>query len=217
MPADTTADRRIAWLSRGGGAFLRTLGATWRFRAINDEPFRALRAAKKPFIFILWHGQLLPLLYRHRREGVAVLISEHGDGEIIARIAMSLGYETVRGSSSRGAARALLGLARAVEEGHDLAITPDGPRGPAKSFAPGALVIAQRTGVPLIAATASVTSAWRLNSWDRFIIPRPFARITVSYSDPVYVQAKDAREAASDGEVERARGVLIAAEERAHG
>ena len=217
MPVSATPDRRIAWLARGGGAFLRTLGATWRFRAINDAPFRALRVAKKPFIFILWHGQLLPLLYRHRREGVAVLISEHGDGEIIARIAMGLGYETVRGSSSRGAARALLGLARAVEEGHDLAITPDGPRGPAKSFAPGALVVAQRTGVPLIAATASVTSAWRLNSWDGFIIPRPFARITVSYSDPVYVQAKNARDAASDVEVERARRVMIAAEERAHG
>src|SRR4051812_5047988 len=93
MPAD--ADRRIAWLSRGGGAFLRALGATWRFRAINEGPLKALRAAKKPFIFVLWHGQLLPLLYRHQREGVAVLISEHGDGEIIARIAMDLGYETV--------------------------------------------------------------------------------------------------------------------------
>ena len=217
MAADAPADRRIAWLSRGGGAFVRALGATWRFRAINDAPFRALRDAKQPFIFILWHGQLLPLLFRHRREGVAVLISEHGDGEIIARIAMGLGYQTVRGSSSRGAARALLGLARAVEEGHDLAITPDGPRGPAKSFAPGALVVAQRTGVPVVAATASVTSAWRLNSWDGFIIPRPFARITVSYSDPIYVHAKDAREAASDAEVERARRLMIAAEEQAHG
>jgi lysophospholipid acyltransferase (LPLAT)-like uncharacterized protein len=217
VAADATADRRIAWLARGGGAFLRALGATWRFHAINDGPLRALRAAKKPFIFMLWHGQLLPLLYRHRGEGVAVLISEHGDGEIIARIAMGLGYQTVRGSSSRGAARALLGLARAVEGGHDLAITPDGPRGPAKSFAPGALVVAQRTGVPLIAVSASVTSAWRLNSWDGFIIPRPFARITVSYSEPLYVQAKNAREAASDSAVERARRVLMATEERAHG
>jgi lysophospholipid acyltransferase (LPLAT)-like uncharacterized protein len=216
MPADAP-DRRIAWLSRAGGAFLRTLGTTWRYRVVNDAPLRAMRAAKKPFIFVLWHGQLLPLLFRHQREGVAILISEHGDGEIIARIAMGLGYATVRGSSSRGAARALLSLARTIEAGHDLAITPDGPRGPAKSVAPGALIVAQRTGVPLIAVAASVKSAWRLNSWDGFLIPRPFARIDVAYSDPVYIEAKDARDAAREEEMERVRAVINAAEERARG
>lgn len=217
MPADASVDRRIAWLSRAGGAFLRTLGATWRFRALNDGPLKALRAAKKPFIFMLWHGQLLPLLYYHRNEGVGILISEHGDGEIIARVAKQFGLDTVRGSTSRGAARALLGLARAIHEGHDIAITPDGPRGPAKSFAPGSLIVAQRTGAPLIAATIAVESAWRLNSWDKFVIPRPFARITVSYSDPLYVDAKDARDATRDEEVERARQLLVDAEARAHG
>ncbi|HEY9228528.1 MAG TPA: lysophospholipid acyltransferase family protein [Gemmatimonadaceae bacterium] len=217
MPAEQANDRRIRWLSRVGGAFLRALASTWRMRVSYDDGVRRMRAERKPIIFVLWHGQLLPLLYQHRGEGVAVLISEHGDGEIIARIALGFGFNTVRGSTSRGAARALLGLASVVTEGHDLAITPDGPRGPAKTVAPGALVVAQRTGAPVIAAAVSVQSAWRLGSWDRFMIPRPFARVNVAYSDPVYVNANGAREAASPDEMERVRLAIEAAEQRAHG
>src|SRR5213075_3093746 len=138
MAVDARAERRVEWLSRLGVLLVRLLGWTWRVHVSHDEDVRRLRAEGNPIIFMLWHGQLLPLLYQHRNERVVVLISEHGDGEIIARIAMRLGYETVRGSTSRGAARALLGAARVVEEGRDLAITPDGPRGPARSLAPGA-------------------------------------------------------------------------------
>ena len=126
MANDRRQERRIAWITRLGVFLLRILGWTWRIRVSHDEEVRRLRAAKQPIIFALWHGQLLPLVYHHRNEGVAVLISEHADGEIIARIATSLGFNTVRGSSSRGAARALLGLARVLGEGHDVAITPDG-------------------------------------------------------------------------------------------
>ncbi|HTE47142.1 MAG TPA: DUF374 domain-containing protein, partial [Gemmatimonadaceae bacterium] len=129
------------------------------------------------------------------------------------RIATSLGYRTVRGSTSRGAARALLGLARVINEGADLAITPDGPRGPAKSYAPGALVIAQRTNAPIIAVAVAATSAWRLGTWDRFLIPRPFARVEIAYSDAVYVEASDARHAAE--QVDRARDAMALAERRA--
>lgn len=219
--AETTAHprrhaRRIAWLVRAGVWLVRILGSTWRIRVTNDDGVRRLRAARQPIIFTLWHGELLPLLYHHRREQVAVLISEHGDGEIIARIAERLGYRTVRGSTSRGAARAILELARVLGDGHDLAITPDGPRGPAKSFARGALVVAQRTGAPMIGAAVAVSSAWRLRSWDRFMIPRPFARITIAYSDAARVEAKrgsSAREAVE--EVDRMRGAMAAAEARA--
>ena len=101
-------------------------------------------------IYSLWHGHLLPLLYHHRDQGVVVLISEHGDGEIIARIATNLGYRTVRGSTSRGAARALARRWRASSmRVGTLAVTPDGPRGPAKSFAPGVAIVAQRTRAPV--------------------------------------------------------------------
>ena len=217
MQGDHTHDRRITWLSRAGAGFIRALAATWRIRVENAEGFQSLRAQKKPIIFVLWHGQMLPLLFQHRDEGVVVLISEHGDGEIIARIATGFGFGTVRGSTSRGAARALIGLSRMIDEGRDLAITPDGPRGPAKTFAPGPLIVAQRTGAPIVAAAASSNSAWRLGSWDRFMIPRPFARVTVAYSDPVYIKDDDARVAASDEEADRMRLLLESAEQRAHG
>jgi lysophospholipid acyltransferase (LPLAT)-like uncharacterized protein len=180
----------------------------------HDDDVRRLRAAKTPIVFVIWHGQLLPLLYQHRDERVAVLISEHADGEIIARIATRLGYQTVRGSTSRGAARALLGLARVVGEGNDLAITPDGPRGPAKSLAPGAVIVAHRTGAPLIAAAVSVSRAWRLRSWDQFVIPKPFARLHFAYSSPTTVTVGQGRGAA--GETDRMREAFDLAERRAN-
>jgi lysophospholipid acyltransferase (LPLAT)-like uncharacterized protein len=218
VPADGGSDAgRATWIARAGTGFARALASTWRVRVSNAEGFRRVRAAGKPVIFVLWHGQMLPLLYQHRDEGVAVLISEHGDGEIIARIATGLGYETIRGSTSRSAARALLGLARVLNEGRDLAITPDGPRGPARSFAPGPLIVAQRTGAPIVAAVATASSAWRLKSWDRFMIPRPFARVTFAYSDPVYVAADNARDAATPEEAERMRLLLETTERHAHG
>ncbi len=181
----------------------------------HDDAVRRERAAGRAIVFTLWHGQLLPLLYHHRREGVHVLISEHGDGEIIARIATGMGFKTVRGSTSRGASRALLESARVVRDGHDLAITPDGPRGPAKSFAPGPIIIAQRTGAPMIAAAVTVSRAWRLKSWDSFIVPAPFARVHVAYSDVAHVDALDARRAADD--VDRMRALMASAEQRADG
>lgn len=217
MPDSQAADRRIRWLARAGGVFVRALAATWRLRVTNDGPFRKLREGRTPIIFVLWHGQMLPLLYQHRGQGVRVLISEHGDGELIARIATGLGFGTVRGSTSRGAARALLGLTRVLNDGHDLAITPDGPRGPARSFSPGPLIVAQRTGTPIVAATVSASSAWRLNSWDGFMIPRPFARVSIAYSDPVYVDAADARAAATPESAARMREVMETTERRTHG
>lgn len=140
QPADRAPterpSRRVVWAARLGGLLVRALGATWRYRVTSDEAVKRFRADGTPIVFALWHGQLLPLLYHHRGQGVTVLISEHADGEIIARIATALGYRTVRGSTSRGASRALIGLTRVIRDRGDLAVTPDGPRGPAKSFAP---------------------------------------------------------------------------------
>ena len=128
-----------------------------------------------------------------------VLISEHGDGEIAARAAESMGYRTIRGSSRRGAERALLSLAREVEGGSHVAVTPDGPRGPAESFAPGALIAAQRSGAPIVLLRAVVDRAWRLNSWDRFIIPKPFARVTIYVGEPMSVQRRVAARGGGGG------------------
>ena len=214
MVRDESSERRIARIAGFGVWLVRALGWTWRIRVTHDGDQSRLAASKAPVIYSLWHGHLLPLLYHHRDQGVAILISEHGDGEIIARIATKLGYRTVRGSTSRGAARALLGLARVLDDGGTLAVTPDGPRGPAKSFAPGVAIVAQRTRVPVIAAAVSASWAWRLKTWDRFLIPLPFARVRVAYSDVVRVEAGDAREAADD--VDALQLAMALAEQRAN-
>lgn len=193
-------ERRIGWIVRLGIPLVRLLACTWRIREVNRTPSQRLRDAGKPVIFTLWHGEMLALLWHHRREGITVLISEHGDGEIIARVAEALGFKTVRGSTSRGAGRALLGMSRTVQGGGDAAFTPDGPRGPARKFAPGALIVAQRTGAPVITLGVSPSRAWRLKSWDRFTIPKPFAHIRIAYGDPVYLDLSSPREAAQQGE-----------------
>ena len=189
--------RRIDWAVRLGFVVLRLLAATWRVREIEGERIRAPLRERRPFVAIFWHGQMLPLLWWHRNRGVAILISEHGDGEIIARVARRLGYDLVRGSSSRGAERALLESIRLAKSGAPLAITPDGPRGPAESFAAGALLVSHRAHVPLLPVAATASRAWRLRSWDRFMIPKPFARVTIAYGPPETVQASSARDAAA--------------------
>lgn len=195
--SEARADRKAAWIARVGTIVLRMIAFTWRVRFVNDDVVRAQRERGEPFMYLLWHGQLLPLLWTHRNRQVAVIISEHRDGEIIARIARALGFRLVRGSTSRGAARALLGASRELESGFDLAVTVDGPRGPAGTVAPGALIISQRTGAPMIPTAAAASNGWRLRSWDRFLIPKPFARVTVAYGEPIRSKADSPRDAAA--------------------
>lgn len=198
-PSETAA--RLTGVQRAalvvGPVLLRVLYATWRVRVVNDAGWRALRARGQPFIFALWHGHLLPLVVHHRSQGIRILISEHRDGELIARIANRLGLSSIRGSTTRGAARALLAMCDALVSGHEVAVTPDGPRGPARTFASGAVVAANRAGAPIVAIGVSASRAWRLRSWDSFMIPKPFARVTVAYGDPRYVEAPDSRSAAA--------------------
>jgi lysophospholipid acyltransferase (LPLAT)-like uncharacterized protein len=189
-------DRRVRWIVRLGVLLIRALAGTWRMETVNGEELAEARRSGRRVIFALWHGELLPLLWHQRGENVAIVISDHRDGEIIARVAESLGYATVRGSSSRGGSRALIGLMREIDAGRDGAITPDGPRGPARVFAPGAAVAAQRTGALIAPIRAAASHAWRLKSWDRFLIPKPFARVRVSFGPLTGVTAASPRDAA---------------------
>ena len=203
MTGKLEKDEPFTWRSRLvlllGSGLLHALGRTWRFRLVNAESVAGLRAAKEGFVFSLWHGHLLPLLWYHRDESVAVLISEHRDGELVARAASSLGFRLIRGSTTRGADRALISIVRELQAGREVAITPDGPRGPAKKFAPGALIAAQRSDSFIVPTVAVADRAWRLKSWDRFMIPKPFARVTIAYGDPAKVQATSPRAAAEEG------------------
>lgn len=197
---------KLALAVRFGSVIIRVLAVTWRFRITNAAPWRELRLRRQPFIFAFWHGTMLPLVWTHRGEGVPVVISEHRDGEVIARIVERFGFKTIRGSSSRGAARALIGIVRELERGSEVAVTPDGPRGPARRFASGALVAAQRVGVPIVGVGVVASRAWRLNSWDRFMIPKPFSRVHVAYTLPTSIVATSAREA--EGEAPRFESLL---------
>jgi len=164
-----------------GPPAIKTLAATWRFRESGLEQW------KPPFIFVLWHSRILPLLALHKREGVVLLISRHRDGEYLADLAQAWGYRSVRGSTQRGGEVGLLGIVRALQGGAVVAITPDGPRGPRERVQPGAIAAAQHAGVPLIAAGARTASAWYLGSWDRICIPKPFAAVDVRYSAPIRI------------------------------
>lgn len=195
--------RLAAWL---GGLLLRLLGSTWRIRREAPDEFEGMLARGESFIVVFWHGEIVPITWVHRRRGIAPLISRHADGEIIARIVEGLGYRTVRGSTSRGGVRALLETARLVEQGIPVGFTPDGPRGPRHEFAPGALIVAQRTGRPILAMSASADRAWRLSSWDRHLVPKPFARVTIRYAPPTLVSAGSARDV--DAELPRFQALL---------
>jgi lysophospholipid acyltransferase (LPLAT)-like uncharacterized protein len=166
------------------GPAMRLLARSWRIRTVHEERWRPLYQARRPHVFLLWHEALLPLLWHHRDQGIAIVASEARDGQYLTDFARSIGYRAVRGSSTRGGARALLGAVRELESGHAVAFTPDGPRGPRRELKPGVIVAAQRGGGIVVPLHAEADRAWRLHSWDRLIIPKPGARIRITYGRP---------------------------------
>jgi lysophospholipid acyltransferase (LPLAT)-like uncharacterized protein len=172
---------------KAGGLLLDALLGTTRLEPINTEAYTAHQRAGRPVVFALWHGALLAPTYQHRHEGIVTLASRSGDGEYITRLLHHWGFQVVRGSSSRGGDTALRELIRLVRSGRSVAITSDGPRGPRQKLKHGVLQIAQLTGAPLIPVGSAARRAWRLNSWDRFEIPKPFSHVRIVYGDGVYV------------------------------
>lgn len=173
------------------GPALKVLASSWRIRTVHEERWRPLYEARKPHVFLLWHEVLLPLLWQHRHQGIVIVVSEAREGQYLAEFAQSLGYGAVRGSSRRGAARALLGAVRELQAGHAVAFTPDGPTGPRREFKPGVVAAAQRGGGTVVPLHAEASRAWRLSSWDRFVIPKPAARVQISYGRPFDVAPGD--------------------------
>lgn len=163
------------------------LARTWRYRRHGWQHPHALYDAKRPFIFALWHSRILPLLYLHRDEAMVLLISRHRDGGHLAALAQRWGYQFVRGSTKRGGEVGLLGIVRALKGGAVVAVTPDGPRGPAERIKPGIVAAAQHADVPIVPATARPARAWALDTWDRMCIPRPFTAIEVIYGPPIHI------------------------------
>jgi lysophospholipid acyltransferase (LPLAT)-like uncharacterized protein len=178
---------KVSTVAVAGSLFLSTLGATLRLKIEGAEHLEAVRDRDDPFIYVLWHSRLLPLVHLHRNEGVMALASSHRDGEYIARVMMRRGFVMARGSSTRGGARGLRELIRGARAGRDLAVTVDGPRGPARVAKMGAVTLARATGLPLLPISAGGSHVWRARSWDRFEVPRPFSRVRVRYAAPIFV------------------------------
>jgi hypothetical protein len=175
------------WLpptARLGAGLVRLWGRTWRQVTVRDGG-----PADTPVIYVFWHAGLLALTFTHRDRGSAVLISRHADGELIARTIEHLGFVTARGSSTRGGGRGLLELVSRAAEGREIGITPDGPRGPARRFKPGAILLAGRTGLPIVPIGVAARREKRLRSWDGFRVPAPFTRIAFVYGSPQRVPA----------------------------
>jgi lysophospholipid acyltransferase (LPLAT)-like uncharacterized protein len=197
-PAAATPRGALDWRRRVavwcGIGVLRVLMGTWRLERQQAGFHDGERAAGRPVIYAFWHGRMLAGLAAHRGSGAQVLVSEHRDGELIARVLHANGFRTVRGSTSRGGARALLSLVACLARGEAVAFTPDGPRGPRHEAAAGFIAAAARSGVPILPVASAFRRGWRLRSWDVFEIPRPFTRVVVRYGEPVRVPADGARD-----------------------
>jgi lysophospholipid acyltransferase (LPLAT)-like uncharacterized protein len=180
------------WLIAFGFRLLQLWGRTLRYE-IEDRAGVLGKPVTENYIAALWHNRLLifPLILRGffpERSGAA-LISASRDGDLLADAVHRFGYEVVRGSSSRMGASAILQLTQVLASGRDVVITPDGPRGPAYKLGPGIVFLAQKSAAPVVPVNLEYSHCWRLGSWDRFIVPRPFSKIRVLIDHPYRVRS----------------------------
>jgi lysophospholipid acyltransferase (LPLAT)-like uncharacterized protein len=183
--------QRIAlWLITAAGSLLvRLIGCTLRFSFVAEPGAYGGAGDVPPEIYCFWHRAVLPAAWVFRRRRIAVMTSRSFDGEYIARIITRFGFMPVRGSSSRGAVGALIGMRRELEQGHAVAFTIDGPRGPIYVAKPGPVLLAKKTGRPITCFYVAPDRPWVLNSWDRMMIPRPFSRAVAYFCSPIHVAA----------------------------
>ncbi len=206
MPQTFTLKQRIALaiVPRLASMAICCLGVTLRYRDVCDPGARPGYDTPPPVIYAFWHRCLLACAWRFRNNGVTILISRSFDGELIARTVERLGFVAIRGSSSRDGASGLRNLQRAYLSGHYCAITADGPRGPAQVAKPGVTQLAKLVDTTIGAFYVHPEKAWELRSWDRFLIPKPFSRVTVAWTAQVTAETA-AVQAVLDHSVELAQ------------
>jgi lysophospholipid acyltransferase (LPLAT)-like uncharacterized protein len=178
-----------------GAWFARLLGRTLRCTIINHHIEQDI-VRRGGAIMAMWHAQLFYFGYHYRDRAYPVMMSRSVDGEIVARIADSLGFQSVRGSSSQGGTAALRQMLGHLKEGLHTGITPDGPRGPRFKVQPGIIDLARATGSPILPGCYAARRRVVFKSWDRFVLPLPFSRVVVVYGEPLWVGRGDDQEAA---------------------
>jgi lysophospholipid acyltransferase (LPLAT)-like uncharacterized protein len=163
------------------------IGSTLRYESENEQYLYDIESSEKHPILSFWHDRIFAGVYYFRDRGIAVLTSKSMDGEYIARFISRLGFGAIRGSSSRGGVRALVEMIRLMREGIPMAFTVDGPRGPRYEAKSGPVMLAKKTGNPIVPFVTECSSYWQMKSWDRLQIPRPFSRARVIFGEPIYV------------------------------
>jgi lysophospholipid acyltransferase (LPLAT)-like uncharacterized protein len=206
-------DRKSALLGTLAGWVMRLLATTLRLEirdhcGISNDPITI-----QPAIYILWHNRffVVPPAWNRICLGLrktVALTSASKDGAMVAAAMAVFGLDSIRGSSSRRAVAALVGLKRALKDGFDVCLTPDGPRGPRYKVQPGFLKLAESTGAPIIPIHLQFSNAWRLKTWDRFVIPKPFSRVIVTFDKPITIP-RGLDDAAFESERLKLENILI--------
>lgn len=190
MPWLSKAFRR-RWKVRLSGWFgptsFRIWGKTLRIRYLGLENYTFKNKKGQTPVYALWHENIPLGVYVHRDQGHGVMVSQHHDGDIVAKVIRPLGYRFARGSTSRGGARALLEMIDKKTFPGGVVLTPDGPLGPPFSIAPGVFQLAARTGRPIVAIGFSLSRSYRFSSWDKMMVPMPCSKVVIAYSKPFFV------------------------------
>ncbi len=169
----------IYWIAR-------LIGMTLRIEAPGYDKIKDIPGGK---IMAGWHGRTFAAATFFRHKGIWTIISQSRDGEMQNRIFSRFGFKTIRGSSSRGGIKAAIEAIKVLRTGESMAFTPDGPRGPSGVVQPGIMMMAQKSGAPIIPCGVSATRRWLAPTWDKYLVPKPFSRVVMNFGDPIYVPA----------------------------
>jgi lysophospholipid acyltransferase (LPLAT)-like uncharacterized protein len=193
---------------------IRTLGPTLRYEVYGWQHAERVHKSGKRCIWAFWHRVIVPIVWWHRNHGVVVMNTTAFDGQWTRKVIEWLGFGTAQGSSSRGGLRGLAVMARRLEEGLDCAFTIDGPRGPRYVAKPGPVMLARKTGCPILVFHIGVERGKTFtNTWDHFLLPAPFARTVILFAPPIYVptdataEVMEAMHAEMQRELERVRDI----------
>jgi lysophospholipid acyltransferase (LPLAT)-like uncharacterized protein len=205
---------QIPFIAAAVYSLIRLLGPTLRYEVLGWHHADNVHASGKRIIWAFWHRVIIPIVWWHRNRGVVVMNTTAFDGQWTRKVIEWLGFGTAQGSSSRGGLRGLAVMARRLEQGVDCAFTIDGPRGPRYVAKPGPVMLARKTGCPVMVFHIGVDRGKTFtNTWDHFLLPMPFARAVILFAPPMYVRADaspqqlEARHAEMQRELERVRDI----------
>jgi len=205
-PSDWRASRakrlQARLISTVGYPIIASLGSTFRWRVDGADQYQRVVVGGRQPIMAFWHGRILPATVYFKRRGIVVITSENFDGEWIAGIIERFGYGTARGSTSRGAVKALVQLKRGMAAGKPAAFTIDGPRGPARGAQPAAIWLLKATGNPIVPFHIESDRYWTANSWDRTMVPKPWARVALAIGEPMEIDPRAGEAAVEAGRLE---------------